>query len=57
MYKGAQSQNVTISARMGAGNVEPEWDEGLQAGVEVLEGTGIASDGSMTANLKGRLHF
>ncbi|CZS91266.1 uncharacterized protein RCO7_01521 [Rhynchosporium graminicola] len=43
--------NVTLSARKGTGEVEPKADSTLQAGVELLAGTGI-SNGKMAANVK-----
>jgi hypothetical protein len=44
--------NVTISAREGgAGEVEPQFNSSLMAGVTLLEGSGIAG-GLMRANVK-----
>jgi hypothetical protein len=44
--------NVTISARLGGGgHVEPVQNAALQAGVTLLEGSGIV-DGNMIANVK-----
>jgi hypothetical protein len=41
--------NVTLSPRLGVGNVQPLYNEA--ADVELLEGSGIA-DGMMTANVR-----
>ncbi|KAI1618064.1 hypothetical protein EDD36DRAFT_425561 [Exophiala viscosa] len=46
----ADSSNVTVSPRLGTGHVEPEHNSDAQ--VSVLEGTGIASDGSLVANIR-----
>ncbi|EXJ92881.1 hypothetical protein A1O3_01435 [Capronia epimyces CBS 606.96] len=46
----ADSSNVTVSPRLGTGHVEPKVNSDAQ--VSVLEGTGIASDGSLVANIR-----
>ncbi|RVX74450.1 hypothetical protein B0A52_01576 [Exophiala mesophila] len=46
----ADSNNVTVSPRLGGGYVEPE--ERSDASVFVLEGSGITSDGAMVANIR-----
>lgn len=43
--------NITLSGRRGTGQVEPRADSALQAGLELLEGTGIAN-GVMVANVR-----
>jgi len=43
--------NITLSGRKGTGQVEPKADSTLQAGLELLEGTGIAN-GMMVANVR-----
>ncbi|KAK0114846.1 hypothetical protein ONS96_013328 [Cadophora gregata f. sp. sojae] len=43
--------NVTLSGRKSTGQVEPKADSTVQAGLELLEGTGIA-DGKMVANVR-----
>lgn len=46
----ADSSNVTVSPRLGVGHVEPK--ENSDAQITVLEGSGIASDGSLVANIR-----
>lgn len=46
----ASSTNVTVSPRLGAGEVEPQVNP--NAVLTVLDGTGITSDGSMVANIR-----
>ncbi|KAG4435577.1 hypothetical protein IFR05_008923 [Cadophora sp. M221] len=43
--------NITLSGRRGTGEVEPRADSTLQAGLELLEGTGIVN-GVMVANVR-----
>merc|ERR1712225_68237 len=43
--------NITLSGRKGTGQVEPKADSTLKAGLELLEGTGIAN-GMMVANVR-----
>ncbi|PVH77590.1 iron reductase domain protein [Cadophora sp. DSE1049] len=43
--------NITLSGRRGTGQIEPRADSTLQAGLELLEGTGIAN-GMMVANVR-----
>jgi len=44
--------NVTISARNGGqGHIQPIWDEGMQSGVKLLEGSGVVND-VMVANIR-----
>lgn len=49
MYASANGQNVTVSPRLGTGNVMPQHDTAAQ--ITLLEGTGI-SNGVMTANVQ-----
>lgn len=49
LYADSTGQNVTLSPRLGVGEVEPEHDTATQ--VSLLEGTGI-KNGVMTANVK-----
>ena len=44
------SSNVTVSPRLGIGQVEPQFNSDAQ--VTVLEGTGIASNGDLIANIR-----
>jgi hypothetical protein len=46
----ADSSNVTVSPRLGTGHVEPQLNS--DASIFVLQGTGIASDGSLVANVR-----
>jgi len=46
----ADSTNVTVSPRLGTGQVQPQFDSSAQ--ISVLEGTGIGSDGSLIANVR-----
>ncbi|KAK5229915.1 hypothetical protein LTR72_001449 [Exophiala xenobiotica] len=46
----ADSTNVTVSPRLGTGHVQPKVNGDAQ--ISVLEGTGIASDGSLVANIR-----
>ena len=49
--------NVTISARDGAqGHIQPRHDEQLQAGVELLAGSGIVN-GKLVANIRCEYAF
>lgn len=49
--------NVTISARDGgAGHVEPTADSSIQAGVTLLDGSGVVN-GKMIANVKCKPPF
>ncbi|KAK4170309.1 hypothetical protein QBC43DRAFT_3713 [Cladorrhinum sp. PSN259] len=44
--------NVTVSPRLGTGNQEPQWDQSSTAArLTILDGSGVGSDGSMTANV------
>lgn len=49
MYSSADGTNVTVSPRLGTGQVQPKYDTAAQ--ITVLEGSGI-SDGIMTANVQ-----
>ncbi|KAL9098571.1 MAG: hypothetical protein Q9163_005797 [Psora crenata] len=49
IYASASGTNVTLSPRLGRGQVEPLFDAAAQ--VSLLEGSGIA-DGKMTANVR-----
>lgn len=49
IYANADGTNVTLSPRLGVGNVMPLYNEA--ANVELLGGSGIAN-GMMTANVK-----
>lgn len=49
IYSDAGGTNVTLSPRLGKGNVQPHFDNGAQ--VFLLEGSGIAN-GKMTANIR-----
>lgn len=49
LYTDSTGQNVTLSPRLGTGNVQPRHNSAAQA--ELLEGTGVA-DGVMTANVR-----
>ncbi|NJR31410.1 hypothetical protein HC762_01390 [bacterium] len=44
------SDNVTVSPRLGRGEFEPDFNP--EARVTLLDGSGISSDGAMTANLR-----
>lgn len=44
------NNNVTISGRAGKGHVQPQLDSTLQAGLTLLEGSGIVN-GRMVANV------
>ncbi|KIW32570.1 uncharacterized protein PV07_04100 [Cladophialophora immunda] len=46
----ADSNNVTVSPRLGTGHVQPQFNS--DASVSLLEGSGIASDGSLVANIR-----
>ncbi|KIW91581.1 uncharacterized protein Z519_07548 [Cladophialophora bantiana CBS 173.52] len=46
----ADSTNVTVSPRLGTGHVQPQFNS--DASVSLLEGSGIASDGSLVANIR-----
>ncbi|OAL38355.1 hypothetical protein AYO20_02414 [Fonsecaea nubica] len=46
----ADSNNVTVSPRLGTGHVQPRFNSDAQ--VSLLEGSGIASDGSLVANIR-----
>merc|ERR1711939_640385 len=46
----ADSTNVTVSPRLGTGHTQPQVNGDAQ--ISVLEGTGIASDGSLVANVR-----
>lgn len=49
--------NVTISARLGnQGHVEPSQNAALQAGVTLLDGSGVVG-GNMVANVKCECSF
>lgn len=44
--------NVTVSPRLGQGEIQPQWDESSTAAdLTLLAGSGVASDGSWTANV------
>ncbi|KAK4231201.1 hypothetical protein QBC38DRAFT_506922 [Podospora fimiseda] len=44
--------NVTISPRRGTGHSEPQWDQSSTAAkLTLLAGSGVGSDGSLTANV------
>ena len=49
MYADASGSNVTLSPRLGKGEVEPDYDTDAQ--VFLLEGSGIANN-LMTANVR-----
>ena len=49
IYSDSSGSNVTLSPRLGKGEVEPNFDTDAQ--VSLLDGTGIAN-GVMTANVK-----
>lgn len=49
IYADSSGSNVTLSPRLGEGEVEPEFNPDAQ--VSLLEGSGIA-DGVMTANVR-----
>ena len=49
IYANAANNNVTLSPRLGKGNVQPQYDSSAQ--VFLLDGTGIAN-GVMTANIR-----
>lgn len=44
------NNNVTISGRAGRGHIQPQLDSTLQAGLTLLEGSGIVN-GRMVANV------
>ncbi|KAH8591585.1 hypothetical protein B0O99DRAFT_266947 [Bisporella sp. PMI_857] len=44
--------NVTISGRQGTGNVQPSQSQTIQSGLTLLEGSGVGSDGALTAYVK-----
>lgn len=50
MYANAAGDNVTVSPRLGVGNVQPKF-AGNTSELTVLSGSGI-SNGIMTANVK-----
>ena len=54
VYANSKGDNVTLSPRLGKGNVEPDYNS--QAQVFLLDGTGIAN-GMMTANVRCKLTF
>lgn len=49
IYADASGTNVTLSPRLGVGEVEPDFNKDAQ--VSLLEGSGIAN-GKMTANVR-----
>jgi len=49
IYADASGKNITLSPRLGLGNMQPDYDS--QAVVSVLDGTGIEG-GMMTANVR-----
>merc|ERR1711939_613994 len=51
----ADSTNVTVSPRLGTGHTQPQVNGDAQ--ISVLEGTGIASDGSLVANVRCECHL
>lgn len=54
IYPDASGTNVTLSARLGLGTTEPQYNSKAQ--VSLLEGSGI-SNGKMTANFRCMLLF
>lgn len=54
IYPDASGSNVTLSARLGLGEFEPQYNSKAQ--VSLLEGSGI-SNGKMTANIRCMLFF
>jgi len=50
IYADAAGTNVTLSPRLGAGHKQPDSD--TTADVTLLGGSGISSDGTMTANIR-----
>lgn len=54
IYPDASGTNVTLSARLGVGQIEPKYNSNAQ--VTLLEGSGI-SNGKMTANFRCMLFF
>lgn len=50
MYTSSDNQNVTVSPRLGTGNVEPQ-TSGSTAEITLLEGSGV-NNGTMTANFR-----
>lgn len=53
IYADSTGKNVTLSPRLGKGNVEPDFDGAAQ--VALLDGTGIEG-GTMTANVRCMYH-
>ncbi len=53
IYADSSGSNITLSPRLGKGEVEPDFDS--EAQISLLEGTGIAN-GVMTANVRCMLH-
>lgn len=49
IYPNASGSNVTLSPRLGRGEIEPKYNS--QAQVSLLEGSGIVN-GKMTANIR-----
>lgn len=49
MYTSEDGNNVTVSPRLGSGNVQPRYNSDAQ--ITLLEGSGV-SDGIMTANVR-----
>ena len=49
IYSDSDGQNITLSPRLGVGNVQPDYNSAAQ--VSLLEGSGIAN-GLMTANIR-----
>lgn len=54
VYPDASGSNVTLSARLGVGEIEPKYNSKAQ--VSLLEGSGI-SNGKMIANFRCMLFF
>lgn len=54
VYPNASGSNVTLSARLGVGEIEPKYNSKAQ--VSLLDGSGI-SNGKMTANIRCTLFF
>jgi len=50
IYANAAGTNVTLSPRLGSGHKQPASD--TTANVTLLGGSGISSDGKMTANIR-----
>jgi Cytochrome domain of cellobiose dehydrogenase/Eukaryotic cytochrome b561 len=46
----SSDNNVTVSPRLGAGHAMPQFNPDAQ--ISVLEGTGVAGDGSLVANIR-----